>query len=292
MLYAGSHQFQVPGADHGGPFTALLHYPCEVAAVATRFGPYELDVSVDAPVAPGRFPLLLISHGSGGSPLLYRSLSLLLARSGYFVALPKHPGNSLGDDALAQSVQNLRNRPRQLVDLLATLLADATFAASIAAEPVTAIGHSLGGYTVLSVAGGQPWTRSREPLTVAHDTRLGALVLLAPACGPFLAPQALAPVQVPILAFTAEHDALTPDREIRAALAGVPDQARVRIQTLANAGHFSFLSPFPPHMHDPQFAPAQDPSGFDRERFHEWFPGVVLEWIRERRAERGVSQKT
>ena len=61
---------QVPGADHGGPFTALLHYPCDLAATATRFGPYELDVSVDAPVAPGRFPLVLISHGSGGSPLL------------------------------------------------------------------------------------------------------------------------------------------------------------------------------------------------------------------------------
>jgi predicted dienelactone hydrolase len=291
-MFAGSHHFQVPGADHGGPFTALLHYPCEQAATATRFGPYELDVSVDAPLAPGRFPLVLISHGSGGSPLLYRSLSLLLARNGYFVALPKHPGNSLGDDALAQSVQNLRNRPQQLVDLLAALLADPILAASIAEEPVTAIGHSLGGYTVLSVAGGQPWTRSREPLPVVHDARLGALVLLAPACAPFLAPQSLAAVRVPILALTAEHDALTPDREIRAALAAVPDQRQVRVQMIANAGHFSFLSPFPPYMHEPQFAPAQDPSGFDRERFHEWFPGLVLEWIRERRAERGAVQRT
>ena len=291
-MFAGSRQFQVPGSDHGAAFTALLHYPCEQAATATSFGPYELDVSVDAPVARGRFPLVVISHGSGGSPLLYRSLSLLLARSGYFVALPKHPGNSLGDDALAQSVQILRDRPRQLVDLLAALLADATLAASIADEAVTAIGHSLGGYTVLCVAGGQPWTRSREPLAVAHDARIGALVLLAPACGPFLAPQALAAVQAPILALTAEHDALTPEQEIRAALAAVPDQTRVTVRTIANAGHFSFLSPFPPYMHDPQFAPAQDPSGFDRERFHEWLPGLVLEWIRERRAERGVIQQT
>jgi predicted dienelactone hydrolase len=258
----------------------LLHYPCTQPARLTPFGPYELDVSVDAPLAPGRFPLVLISHGSGGSPLLYRSLSLLLARNGFIVALPKHPGNSLGDDALANSAQILRDRPRQLIALLDALLADATVGSAIAAEPVTAMGHSLGGYTVLCVAGGQPWSRARQPIPVAHDSRIGALVLMAPACAPFLAPHALAAVSVPILAFTAEHDALTPDAEIRAALAGVPDQSRVTVHTVPNAGHFSFLSPFPRHMHHPQFAPAQDPSGFDREGFHLWFPGRILESLR------------
>jgi predicted dienelactone hydrolase len=140
---------------------------------------------------------------------------------------------------------------------------------------------------VLSVAGAQPWSRARHPIPVAHDARIGALVLLAPACGPFLAPRSLAALQVPILALTAEHDPLTPDAQVRAALAGVPDPSRVEIHTVPNAGHFSFLSPFPRHMHHPDFAPAQDPSGFDRERFHHWFAGLVLEWIKEVRRARG-----
>jgi predicted dienelactone hydrolase len=287
-MYAGSRQILIPG-DHGAPaLEALLHYPSLQPAAPTRFGPYQLTVSVDAPPAPGRFPLVLISHGSGGSPLLYRSLSLTLARNGYFVALPKHPGNSLGDDELADRVGILRDRPRQLLRLLDTLLADTTFGATIADEPVTAIGHSLGGYTVLCLAGGEPWTRSRERIEVPHDRRLGALVLLAPACGFFLAPRALQAVTAPILALTAEHDELTPDSQIRAALAGVPDGSRVTLLTVPDAGHFSFLSPFPPTMHNPQFAPAQDPSGFDRERFHQTFPTTVLQWIRERRGEQGV----
>jgi predicted dienelactone hydrolase len=280
-MFAGAREFAVPRDAQG--LTALLHYPCVQPSRPTSFGPYELDVSVDAPLAPGRFPLALISHGSGGSPLLYRTLSLLLARNGFIVALPKHPGNSLGDNDLADSESIFRDRPRQLVTLLDALLGDATLASAIAAEPVTAIGHSLGGYTVLSVAGGQPWSRARQPITVAHDSRLGALVLMAPACGPFLAPRSLAALSASILALTAEHDLLTPDAQVRAALAGVPDPSRVEIHTVPNAGHFAFLSPFPRTMHHPDFAPAQDPSGFDRERFHQWFPGLVLNWIQRHR---------
>jgi predicted dienelactone hydrolase len=280
-MFAGSREFVVPSDEQG--LKALLHYPCAQPSRPTPFGPYELDVSVDAPMAPGTFPLAVISHGSGGSPLLYRSLSLLLARNGFIVALPRHAGNSLGDNDLADSMQIFSERPRQLIALLDSLLGDGEVGTAIAAGPVTGIGHSLGGYTVLSVAGGQPWSRSRQPIPVAHDSRLGALVLLAPACGPFLAPRSLAAVSAPILALTAEHDALTPDAQTREALAGVPDPSQVTIHTVPNAGHFSFLSPFPRHMHHPQFAPAQDPSGFDRERFHQWFPGLILEWLRVRR---------
>ena len=285
VIFAGSRQFQVPGDADAPPLSALLHYPTTQPAAPTRFGPYELDVSPEAPLAPGRLPLVLISHGSGGSPLLYRTLSLALARSGYLVVLPWHPGNSLGDDALANTTANLRNRPLQLSRLLTALLADAALGQSIAHEPVTAIGHSMGGYAVLCLAGGEPWTRDREHIEVPHDARLGALVLMAPACGFFLAPRALQAVTVPILALTAQHDALTPDAQVRAALAGVPDSSRVTIHTVPNAGHFSFLSPFPRAMHSPQFAPAQDPSGFDRGGFHQLLPEIVLQWIGERRGE-------
>jgi predicted dienelactone hydrolase len=271
-MFAGFRQFQ----------QALLHYPCEQAATPTMFGPYELDVCVEGPLAPGRFPLVLVSHGSGGSPLLYRSISLHLARQGCIVAALKHAGNSLGDDALADTLENLRNRPRQLVELLEALLADRSVGPAISAAPVTAIGHSLGGYTALCAAGAQPSSRAHDPIPVAHHSRIGALVLLAPACGPFLAPQALAALVAPILALTAEHDALTPDGEIRMALAGVAEPDRVTIRTVPNAGHFSFLSPFPKQMHHPGFAPAQDPSGFDRERFHQWLPQLIFEWMRER----------
>jgi predicted dienelactone hydrolase len=277
-MFAGSRQFQ----------QALLHYPCEDPSTPTMFGPYELNVRVDAPIAPGRFPLVLISHGSGGGPLLHRTVSLHLARSGCIVASLKHRGNSLGDDALADTLENLRNRPRQMVELLEALLADQTLGAAISDAPVTAIGHSLGGYSVLCVAGGQPWTRTHDPIPVVHDARIGALVLLAPACGPFLAPEALSRVVAPLLALTAEHDSLTPDSEIRTALASVPDQDRVTIKTVPNAGHFSFLSPFPRHMRRADFAPAVDPSGFDRERFHQWLPQLILEWMRERGGLRGV----
>lgn len=288
MIFAGSREFSVGAAQGRSPFSAVLHYPTRSQSHPTAFGPYALDVCMDAPLAPGRFPLVLISHGSGGSPLLYRHLSLLLARSGYLVALPRHPGNSLGDNDKADTEENLRNRPAQFIALLNALWSNPQLSGSIANEPVTAIGHSLGGYTALCVAGGQPWSTARQMIPVEHDSRVGALVLLAPACGPFLAPGALRAIHVPVLALTAEHDPLTPDAQIRAALRGIPDKAVVEIETVPNAGHFSFLAGFPSHMHDPDFAPAQDPSGFDRERFNQWLAGRVLEWIGQRRRERGA----
>jgi predicted dienelactone hydrolase len=281
VMFAGAREILVRDRTGTPDFTALLHYPCELPSRPTRYGPFELDVSEAAPLAPGRFPLVLISHGSGGSPLAYRTLSLLLARSGFIVALPRHAGNTLGDNDLADTTEMLRRRPHQLVALLDALFADAGLHPALADGPVTAIGHSMGGYTVLCVAGGHPWTRFRERVDVIHDSRIGALVLLAPACGFFLAPGALQAVASPMLVLTAEHDGLTPDAQVRAALAGVPDPSRISIQTVPNAGHFSFLSPFPRSMHSPQFAPAQDPSGFDRERFHGWFPGLVRDWIRD-----------
>ncbi len=168
--------------------------------------------------------------------------------------------------------RTLRNRPRQLVGLLDALLSEPTLAASIADEPVTAIGHSLGGYTVLSVAGGEPRTQAHEPIPVVHDARLGALVLMAPACGFFLAPGALGAVTAPILALTAEHDPLTSDHEIRAALAGLPDPTRLTIRTIANAGHFSFLSPFPRPCMLRSSCPPTTPQGSTASGFTSGFP--------------------
>ncbi|MEJ0008912.1 MAG: hypothetical protein WDM77_21740 [Steroidobacteraceae bacterium] len=124
MIFAAFREFE----------NALQHYPTEHSSRPTRFGPYELDVSVDAPPAPGRFPLVLISHGNGGSPLLYRTLSLLLARSGYFVAPPRHAGNTPGDNDLADTAANFRNRPAQCVAVLDALLREASIAPSIGAE--------------------------------------------------------------------------------------------------------------------------------------------------------------
>jgi hypothetical protein len=44
----------------------------------------------------------------------------------------------------------------------------------------------------------------------------------------------------------------------------VSDLTLVDHEIVPGAGHFSFMSAFPPHMTRPDFPPSQDPPGFDR----------------------------
>jgi predicted dienelactone hydrolase len=193
-----------------------------------------------------------------------------LARAGFLVALPEHRGNSRNDNSLAGTVANLENRPRHI-----SLTMDAVFAdpaiKDFAAERVGVIGHSIGGYTALAVAGGQPWAASHEsadgkahPVRVTSDQRVRSLALLSPATFWFV-PGALREVSVPILMRTGEKDEITPASHADNVIRGVRDPSLVEHKVIAGAGHFSVMSRFPPAMIRPDFPPSQDPEGFNRE---------------------------
>ena len=297
---AASRELHIPDATQGVTFSALLFYPTTSPAIATAFGPYVLEVARDAPPADGSFPLLVLSHGNGGSPLLYRDLATHLARGGYIVVAPKHPGNSVGDNALADAAANLVNRPRHVGLCLDAVLADPLLRSRVAPRAIGAIGHSMGAYSVLCAAGAQPWNRERTPIPVRHDERLRALVLLAPAGEFFGVPEGAVPgaldqVTQPLLILAAEQDPVTPNWQAKMLRDGVPDPARVQLRIVPGSGHFSFLGVFPPQMRRVDFAPSQDPPGFDREAFQrqltvevQSFLDAALAGLRSDPAQRGA----
>jgi predicted dienelactone hydrolase len=149
----------------------------------------------------------------------------------------------------------------------------------IAAPRIAVIGHSLGGYTALALAGAKGYSRQGVPVSVQPDARIGALVLLAPATFWFTAPEALRAVTLPILILQGEHDHITPALHGELVATGVAHPGQVTLRTVSGAGHFSFISPFPPAMRRPDFAPANDPVGFDREAFHASYPHEVLAFL-------------
>lgn len=267
-------------AESGGaPIPVLALYPTNVEASEQAFGPYSMTVALDAPVAthgPATLPVALISHGNTGSPLTHRGTAMALAQAGFLVLLPEHLGNSRTDASLSGTVELLRVRPQQVVDAFAALHADAQLAPYADATRRVLIGHSIGAYTVLAAAGAQPVNTAYDTpagpsarLEVANVSGVRGVALLAPAAGWFMPPAQLEGVTAAVLLYRGDMDTVTPGFHADILRTGLTSVASLHEVVVPNAGHFSFQTPFPPHMVTPGFAPATDPPGFDRAAYHE-----------------------
>jgi predicted dienelactone hydrolase len=106
----------------------------------------------DAPVADGRHPLVLVSHGSGGTFTTLGWIASRLAAAGYIVAGPNHPGTMTADSTPADTVK-VWERPADLSAVLSALLRDPVLGEHVDARRIGAMGFSLGGHTVMAIAG-------------------------------------------------------------------------------------------------------------------------------------------
>lgn len=264
-----------------------LLYPAHGVPRAVTFGAYALELAADAPAIGDALPVVAISHGTGSTPWALRELACRLARAGFAVALVEHPGNSRADNALAGTPENLVNRPRHVRLALDAAFADPVVGPRLATTGASVIGHSLGGYTALAIAGGHPTALPAETvervgrlLAIDPDPRVDAVALLAPALPWFLPPGALADVHARVFVRTGEHDELAPPAFVASILRGLPTGARVDHQIVSGAGHFAFLAPFPPALVAPGFAPAHDPPGFDRAGYQRVLADEVIAFLR------------
>ncbi|QKW58998.1 alpha/beta fold hydrolase [Stenotrophomonas sp. NA06056] len=110
----------------------------------------------DAPIAEGRLPTLLLSHGNGGTARMMGWLGTALARAGYLVIAVDHPGNNGADEmTLAGSVLTWL-RADDLKAALAAVQADTLLGPHVDASRLGVIGYSAGGFTALLSAGARP----------------------------------------------------------------------------------------------------------------------------------------
>ena len=270
-VHLGCRALDVIDDVQGARVPARVLYATDAAPRAEAFGPYAIDVAIDGPVVGRELPLVVISHGTGGTPWGYRGIAEHLVRAGFAVAMIEHPGNTRGDDALAGTAANLANRPRHVRRVIDAAVADSHVRAHLRADRVAVIGHSLGGYTALAVAGGRPMSLPNQapdgvarPVDVTPDPRVRAVVLLAPALPWFMVDGALDEVRAPVMVRTGECDDVSPPAFVERVLRGLPPTTSLDHEVVAGAGHFLCFWPVPPALTAAKLPPAIDPPGFDR----------------------------
>jgi len=102
-----------------------------------------------------RYPLVVLSHGTGGSSLQMMWLGRELAKSGYIVISIDHHGNTAAE--ARYDPRGFRMPWHRAMDVSAVLdkfIVDEKWGPLVDQSRISMVGFSLGGYTAISLAGG------------------------------------------------------------------------------------------------------------------------------------------
>ncbi len=130
-----------------------------------RAGVFDFGRSaLDAPFADDqRRPLIVLSHGTGGSAAQLSWLAEQLVNAGYVVAAVNHHGNTATEEtSWPQGFVLPGERTRDLTLLIDRLAADHELSTHIDFERVGAAGFSLGGFSVLAAIGARLTLEERQ----------------------------------------------------------------------------------------------------------------------------------
>jgi predicted dienelactone hydrolase len=251
-------------------------------------------------VSGNSLPLIVISHGQGGSSLGHHDTATALANAGFVVVSLNHPGDSFDDDGAAQDLQIFESRPHDVSRVISFMLANWPHRSQLDPTAIGVFGFSRGGYTALALAGAKPsvaasaerfcnpwWsfviTLCRRlnaddahvrPLT---DARVRAVVVVDP-LNLFEAAH-MRKVRVPVQLWASEMGGdgveLAHVEAIRMALPQPPEY-----RVAKGAGHFAYLTPCSPAFTESEPKLCKDPAGFDRERWHQTMNASVVAFFR------------
>jgi predicted dienelactone hydrolase len=279
------------------PFDALVAYPTEATEASVEEGLFRLLASRDAPIAAGaRFPVALFSHGGGrgpGTPLVHRDLLLHLAREGFIVIAPFHPGTA----------QPFVDRPRQIHKALDSVLADPRFSKHADPDRIGMAGFSFGGAVTLIVAGATfdlahlsaychdhtddsracggiatdgSWAKVPPSRKSDDALNLKTLVLLEP-FGALFERKGLGSLDLPILIYSASQSDLRPEGNALALAKALPRRPQ---QVAVPGGHFVFVDPCSPILAARAPQECSDPPGTNRAAIHQRFRREISDFLR------------
>ncbi len=275
-------------------------------------------VAARAPwVDESRRPLVLLSHGFGGTARQMTWLGTALARHGYVAVAVDHPGTNGRDGVTPEGAYSLWERAGDLTNALDLVLAEPALAAHVDTARIGVAGFSVGGWTAALEAGARadfahlarfcdspardsicdpqleyPVDFRKAPETLAHpamrdiaareggsfrDPRVTAAFLIAPALGQAIDPASLREIRIPVAVLVGSADPVAVPATNAEVFARTIPGARLMV--LPGVQHYDFLSECSPYGMAQAPAYCADPPGTARARTHAMAVAAALRFF-------------
>ncbi|WP_455273469.1 alpha/beta hydrolase family protein [Rhizobium herbae] len=278
----GMREITVAAPERGRDLAVTVWYPAEAGGEPVLVGDNKVfkgaPAFMNAPIVKGAFPLVVMSHGSGGRVQGMTWLATELAKAGFVVAGPNHPGTTSGDSTPADTPK-LWERTQDLSAVINALTTDPSWSRAIDAGRIGVIGFSLGGAAAMEIvgaranldayarycdtykkwdcawyAGGQAYVNDEavkvdkvDLRTVDKtrfeqsnlDRRIQSAVLVDPGLAQAFEPESLQKIAIPMSFINLGSNGTIPTAVIADRLAALSPHGSYA--TVADAVHFSFL---------------------------------------------------
>ncbi len=275
--------------------------------------PYTVRVAREGQPEEGRFPIVLISHATAESGLSHHTMAEFLARHGYMVIAPTHPGDNFLDTARIFTERQVVERPRNMIQALDAVLSNEQLGPIADAGRISIIGYGTGATAALLLAGAVPnttglrsycdaadqndpycshWAQERlaslmtKPKGVLapaqdkpwHDPRIRSVALIAPGYAMLFDAESFAGFSTPAMIIEAERDRLNPPALHAQHLREVmpPDTPYF---ILKDATSFMLHAPCNERMQANYPAICKDPAGTNRRDIHDTLHDILLRFI-------------
>jgi predicted dienelactone hydrolase len=311
----GTASIEMSDESRGRRFTSEIWFKAKPGAKVEGFAARPplraIDIARNAePADQLRRPLIVISHGNWGSRYSQGWLASRLVNAGYTVLSTSHPG-TLGDDQSVAGRLRLWDRSRDASFALTEVLKHPKWSALIDPHRVGFVGHSFGGWTGVSLAGGnfdpaaQRASCEKSPrkdfycdgtlkddirgIATADaaqsfkDLRFRAFYIMASGPGQGFSAESLRSITLPFVIDTAKADEILDPGANSSTLARQIPGAK---EIVRSVGHFAYV-PECKWLIGPVLARlagtplCNDPSGVDREVVHRQVAGDVIAFFGE-----------
>jgi predicted dienelactone hydrolase len=270
-VIVGTSTLELENTATGRKVTTELWFKAAAGAKIEWFSPRPplrsigIARNAEPQASPRKLPLIVISHGNWGSRFSQGWLAIELVKAGYFVLSTSHPGTA-GDDQTVAGRYRLWDRSRDVSFAIDQVLNSRKWSALIDENRVGFAGHSFGGWTGVSLAGGRyDPARQRafcqnaekkdfycegtlkDDITAVpaqdaqqsfKDTRIKAFYIMASGPGQGFAIDSLKAISVPFVVDTAQFDEILDAAANSSNLARHIPNAR---EVVRPVGHFAYV---------------------------------------------------